>query len=111
METNSITNTQWSDEYIIDLIRKLRNDLIKDFLDERILLQYFASNFNVRDVSPIKVEFIKKALKELLIAPVDLTHYRPIIEQIKNTESAALSEGNEQLFYKELESVFKQHAY
>jgi hypothetical protein len=111
METNSEATTKWSDESIIDLIRKLRNDLIKDFLDERHMKAYFATNFNVREISAIKIEFIKKALKELLISPVDVTHYQPIIEQIKTTETASLSEGNEQLFYKELEYLFKQYAY
>lgn len=111
MEINASTNTKWSDENIIDLIRKLRNDLIKDFLDERLLKEYLTTNFNIRDISPVKTEFIKKALKELLIAPVNITHYSPIIDHIKATDSAALAEGNEQLFYKEIEMVFKQHAY
>jgi hypothetical protein len=30
----------WTDERILDLVRKLRNDLIKDFLDERILVPW-----------------------------------------------------------------------
>lgn len=111
METNTQLNTKWSDENIIDLIRNLRNDLIKDFLDERYMKEYFSANFNIRELSNVKIEFIKRSLKELLITPVDLQHYQIIIDQIKTTESAALTEGNEQLFYKELESIFKQYAH
>ena len=73
--------------------------------------EYFSVNFNIRELSNVKIEFIKKSLKELLISPVDTAHYQSIINQIKLTDSAALTEGNEQLFYKELESIFKQYAH
>jgi hypothetical protein len=110
MEVNAI-NTQWTDERIVDLVRKLRNDLIKDFLDERHLREYVTNQFNIRDLSPIKVEFIKKDLKELLISPVNINHYSQLIHQVKTTDSAAISESNEQLFYKELETLFKRFLY
>lgn len=111
METNAHINTKWSDEEIIDLIRKLRNDLIKDFLDERYLKAYFATHFNIRELSNIKIEFIKKSLKELLIAPVDVFHYKVIVDQVKATDNGTLAEGNEQLCYKELENLFRQFAH
>lgn len=111
MENNTSLNTKLTDESIIDLIRRLRNDLIKDFLDERFLKEYLAANMNVRDISNIKIEFIKKALKELLIDPVNTEYYKPIIENIKASDSAALTEGNDSLFYKELEMIFKKFAY
>jgi hypothetical protein len=103
METKTI-NTQWTDESIIELVRKLRNDLIKDFLDERFLKEYIASHFRVRELSNVKIEFIKKELKELLISPVNTAHYQL-------TDSAALTENNEQLFYKEIENLFKRYIY
>lgn len=111
MENNTSLNTKLTDESIIDLIRKLRNDLIKDFLDERYMKEYLAANMNIRDISNIKIEFIKKALKELLIDPVNTEYYKPIIENIRATDSAALTEGNDILFYKELEMIFKKYAY
>ncbi len=104
-------NTQWTDERIIDLVRKLRNDLIKDFLDERYLKEYVAEKFRMRDLNPVKVEFIKKDLKELMISPVNINHYQPLIDQIRMTDSAAIAETNEPLFYRELEGVFKRHLY
>jgi hypothetical protein len=110
MEVNAV-DTQWTDERIIDLVRKLRNDLIKDFLDERHLKEYVEQQFRVRELSAIKVEFIKKALKELMISPVNINHYAPLINQIRLTDSAALAEVNEQLFYREIESILKEYLY
>lgn len=109
MSINEV-NTQWTDERILELVRKLRNDLIKDFLDERYLREYLSNQFRVNELSNIKIEFIKKDLKELLIAPVNTNHYKGLIEQIRETDSACLSE-NDSLFYKELEFVFKKYMY
>lgn len=102
---------RWTDDMIIDLIRKLRNDLIKDFLDERNLMSYFAERFNNKDLSATKIEFLKKDLKELLITPVDVSHYAVLIEQIRSTNTASLASHNEELFYKELDSIFRKYNY
>ena len=104
-------NTQWTEDRILDLVRKLRNDLIKDFLDERHLKAYLASQFRVNELSNIKIEFIKKDLKELLISPVNTNHYQSLIDQIRETDTAGISETNEPLFYKELEVIFKRYMF
>lgn len=110
MEVNT-SQSQWTHEHVIDMVRKLRNDLIKDFLDERHLKLYIADHFGVRDLNAIKIEFIKRDLKDLLISPVDLEHYASIINQIKLTDSASITEVNEPLFYKEVEVIFKRYMY
>lgn len=110
MSINQV-NTQWTEDRILDLVRKLRNDLIKDFLDERHLRAYLAEHFRISELSNTKVEFIKKDLKELLISPVNTNHYRSLIEQIRETDSAGISETNEPLFYKELEMIFKKYMF
>ena len=104
-------NTQWTEERILELVRKLRNDLIKDFLDERHLKEYISKHFRVNELSNIKIEFIKKDLKELLISTVNTNHYQILIDQIRDTDSAAITEINEPLFYKELENIFKRYMY
>ncbi len=96
---------------IVDVIRKLRNDLIKDFLDERTMISYLSDQYKIMEISGIKMEFIKGDLKKLLIAPVDLQWYNPILEDFKKSGSAALSEGNEKLFYKEIENILKRYIY
>jgi hypothetical protein len=94
-----------------DLVLKLRNDLIKDFLDERNLITYLSKEFRMMEVSRVKVEFIKRDLKLLLEAPLDSERYRELLGTISETGSAALSQGNEKLFYKEIEGVLKKYIY
>lgn len=110
METNTIS-TRWSNENVLDVVRKVRNDLIKDFLDERLLREYVAKHFRIHELSNVKIELIKRDLKELLISPVNVSHYEPIITQIHESDSAALTESNELLFYRELENLLKRYLY
>lgn len=97
-------------EKVIDLIRQLRNELVKEFLIDENLKGYFQKEYN-RQLSQIKTEFLKRDLKELLISPVDLSHYSSLIKQIRESNSASLAEGNQELFYKEIESIFKKYNY
>lgn len=95
-------------EKIIDLIREVRNALVKDLLVDANLRSYFISLYN-RELTPVKMEFLKRDLKELLISPVDLIHYASLIKQIRESNSASLAEGNQELFYQELEAIFKKY--
>ncbi len=106
-----VKEIRWTERNIIDLIRKLRNDLIKDFLDERYLKEYVLNRFNIKELSSIKIEFIKQKLKQLLIAPVDTAHYIGLIKLIGESDTASLSDGNEQLFYNEIEMVLKSYLF
>ena len=99
-----------STEKVIDLIRQIRNDLIKDLLLEDNILSYFLAQYN-KPISKIKIEFLARDLKELLISPVDLAHYASLIKEIRETNSANLSGGNNDLFYKELELIFNKYRY
>ena len=110
MSLNEV-NIKWTEERVLELVRKLRNDLIKDFLDERYLKEYLSTNFRISDLSTVRIEFIKKELKELLISPVNTNHYQTLIDQIRETDSAGLTETNEPLFYKELDPIFKRYMY
>jgi len=106
-----IKKNQWTQQNNIDLIQKLRDDLVKDFLDERYLKEFIFENYNVRELSNIKLEFIKKELKEMLQAPLDMEHYEPIFAHLKETDSESLGEDNEQLFYIEIEKVLKRYIF
>jgi hypothetical protein len=96
---------------IVDVIRRLRNDLIKDFLDERVLIEYLSTQYRIIELSRVRVQFIKADLQRLLIEPVNLEWYKPILEDYKATGSAALSDRNEKLFYKEIEGILKKYIY
>lgn len=102
-------NVQWTRGYVIDLIRKIRNDLIKDLLDEHALKAYIASNFNAREPNRIKLELLRQELRELLIQPVDVLHYAALIDQIHTTGIASLARGNERLFYEDVERVVRSY--
>lgn len=106
-----VTQLRWTDQNIIDLIRKLRNDLIKDFLDERYMHVYVRDRFNIQALAAVRVEFIKQDLKRLLIEPVDIVHYRSLIGHIRDTDTASLSGGNEKLFYNEIDNLLKRHLF
>ncbi|MBL0743605.1 hypothetical protein [Chryseolinea lacunae] len=106
-----IKQTRWTDDAIADLILKVRNDLLKDFLDDRFLKDYVGQQFKMRDLSAVKVEFIRKDLKELFATPIDRAHYEPIISSIRESDTASLSDGNEQFFYAEVEKILKRHIY
>ncbi len=93
------------------LVLRLRNDLIKDFLDERNLMEYLSKEFRMMEVSRVKVEFIKRDLKQLIQTPLDAGRYQEILETISETGSAALSQGNEKIFYKEIEAILKKYIY
>jgi hypothetical protein len=100
-----------SDQMRIDHIRTLRNSLIKDLLDERTLMEYFSTQFSHKRLNARRVVFIKKELQELLIAPVDLAHYAPLLLEMKNNGTASLANKNEKLFYDELDKIFKKYTF
>ena len=97
-------------EKIIDLVREVRNDLVKDFLQGDSVQAWFVKHYD-KPVSVIKKEFLLRDLQELLILPVDLVHYAALIKEIMETNTANISKGNEGLFYKEIEKIFEKYKY
>ena len=97
-------------ERIIDLVRNVRNGLIQDFLQDSNLKAYFLQQYQ-RDLSKVKAEFLKRDLKELLISPVDLSHYGLLIKQMQDSNTASISSTHHDLFYKELEKIFNRYNY
>jgi hypothetical protein len=96
---------------ILELIKKVRNDLIRDFLDERFLREYVQSKYHHSEVSAVKVQFIRKGLKELYASDINRAHYKPLIDEIQAHERVSLSEGNEVLFYRDVESIFERYIF
>lgn len=97
-------------ERIIDLVRDVRNGLIHDFLQDTNLKSYFLQQYN-KELSQVKAEFLKRDLKELLISPVDLSHYGLLIKQMQDSNTASISSTHHDLFYKELEKIFNRYNY
>ena len=111
MKHTTIQGTTWTQEHTLEIIHNLRNDLIKDFLDERNLVTYFSERFNMHDLTRVKIEFMKKDLKEMLNEPIDMAHYKELIDQINETCSASITEKYEGLFLKDVEKVLKKYNY
>jgi hypothetical protein len=99
-----------SGDNIIELIRERRNDLIDKLLHDDELNLYLKETFGLsEEVSKIKREFIKRALKELNSVPIDLSHYGQIILEMRKSGSLVVSSNNERLFYQEIESAIKNY--
>jgi gamma-glutamylcysteine synthetase len=111
MKHTTIQATTWTQDHTLEIIQNLRNDLIKDFLDERNLVTYFSERFNMHDLTRVKIEFMKKDLKQMLADPIDMTHYKELIDQINETCSASITEKYEGLFLKDVEKVLKKYNY
>ena len=93
-----------SGDNIIDLIRERRNDIINKLLHDDELNLYLKDAFDLPgEVSGVKREFIKRALKELNSVPIDLSHYGQIILEMRRSGSIVISSNNEKLFYQEIE--------
>ncbi|HEY0655505.1 MAG TPA: hypothetical protein VGD65_20360 [Chryseosolibacter sp.] len=100
--------TALSVEKIIDLIRSVRNDLVKDFLNDDVLNKYYEEKFG-KPLSTVKKEFFRRDLRELLIAPVDLVHYAKLITHIRETGTASLARKNSEFFYSDIDRVISRY--
>ena len=95
---------------IIDLVRNVRNGLIQDFLQDTTLKTYFVEQYN-KELSQVKTEFLKRDLKELMLSPIDLSHYGLLIKQMQDSNTASITSTHHDLFYKELEKIFGKYNY
>lgn len=93
---------------VIDLIRIIRNDLVKDLLQDDYLAAIYENKYG-KPLSNIKREFIKRDLKEMLISPVDLVHYAGLITHVRNTGTFSLVEKNSDFFYRDVDRVFVKY--
>jgi hypothetical protein len=98
-----------SGDNIIELVRERRSDLISKLLHDDELNLYVKETFGISEVSRIKREFIKKALQELNLTPIDLSHYGQIILEMRKSGSLVVSSNNEKLFYQEIQHSIKNY--
>jgi hypothetical protein len=97
-------------ERIIDLVREVRNGLIVDLLNDDNLFSYFHKHYE-KDLSQVRAEFLKRDLSELRNSPVDLSHYGMLIKQMQEHNTASITSTHQELFYRELETIFKKYSY
>ena len=97
-------------ESIIEKVRDSRNDLIKELLRDGKLQSYFLTTYN-KEISPVKVEFIRRELKSLSSTPVDLIHYAALIKAVRKANDFEVVSADNQLVYQELEVIFRRYNY
>ena len=110
MLTDVKSSEKVSDEHRINLIRKLRNELIIHFLEEENLHVYFKKHFKSL-LNAIRIGFIKQELQDLLVSPIDLVHYSTLLMEMKQIGTASLTIKNEDLFYEELDVIFRKYVH
>lgn len=97
-------------EQAIQLTKDRRDALIRSFFYDEELKSFFLVRYN-KELSNIKTQFLQKELKGRLVSPIDLTHYASVIKQLRECSVSSPISISQELFYKELEAVFKKYNY
>jgi hypothetical protein len=103
------TSIPWPLEKTLELLTLIRNDLIGDLLNGNYLREYIQTRFQGQDVSRIKVEFIRMALKQLRQSTLDRIHYEGLVREIMEHGTTSLTAGNDQLFYQEVDRLLQRY--
>ncbi|PZR03252.1 MAG: hypothetical protein DI539_26460 [Flavobacterium psychrophilum] len=98
-----------SGENVIEWIKEHRNDLIHRLSDTSFLKEYLLTEFQIKEISAIKLKFIKRALTELASASVDLSHYAALILETRKKGSLSISRSTEHFFHKDIERTIKNY--
>ena len=101
-----------SHDLILELIRNMRTDIVRSLLHTDTLKTYLRDEYKIAEPSNVRLEFIKRSLHELLICPIDLVHYGPVILEMThaaNPEMSVLDYSG--LVHKEIAEVLKSHLY
>ena len=97
-----------STDTIIERIRDTRNEFIDSLLKDPGLGEYMEVNFDTFAISKVKLEFLRRDLKELRTSPMDLVHYASLIRHLKEVNSLDV-DGQHSLLKEEVHSVFRKY--
>ena len=100
-------NNVISFEKIAESIRAVRDQTIVELLSESKLMPLLKEHFKTVAISKVKLEFLRRDLKELKNSSLDLGNYSSLIRKMK--ESSSIAPPNHPLFFVELKSVFEKH--
>ena len=84
MQASSLST--WSTDRIIEDIQERRVALTKDLLKDDLLSSYLDTLYEGAKLSSVKSEFLKRDLKQLSEAPIDLVHYSMLILKAKESD-------------------------
>jgi hypothetical protein len=97
------------EDLIIQAVAEFRINIIKDFLDERYLLNYLSQQYGRMDLSGTTLEAIRGDLKELLMQPFDKTSYELLIYTVRDNPESLHSKDTTKCFFLEVKEVLKKH--
>lgn len=107
--SNSDSIIRSSGENVIELIKEYRDALIDRLYEVEFLKSYLQEEYKIVDLSTIKLEFIRRALKELKCTPLDLSHYAALILETRKNDSFFISRNSEDYFRKEIERTIQNY--
>jgi len=95
---------------VINNIWSTREQTISKLLIDSALLEFMENHFDTLALSPIKIEFLKRDLKLLKEAPLDLVYYASLTKQLKESNSHHVDKDHS-LIVQEIISVFKKYGH
>jgi len=99
-------------DMILELIRNMRTDIVRSLLHTDNLKSYLRDEHKIKEMSNVRIEFIKRSLHELLICPIDLVHYGPVILDMKQAIDLDISsQACVGLVHKEITETLRSHLY
>lgn len=105
------TSIRRSGDNSIEVVLAYRNSLINSLLEPETLNQFLLREYSVDSPSAIKLEFIKRALKELNASPVDLSHYGHLILEIKRSGEVVITDHHQKLFHQDIEKAIQNYLF
>jgi len=93
-------------EAIIENVRAIRDGLITRLLKDDELRHFLETHYNIFAMSTIRVEFLKRDLRELKGTSLDLVHYSSLIKYVK--EARVEVSPDHPLFLAELRGIFEK---
>lgn len=100
--------TKISIENIIADIRKVRDSLATSLINDSFLLAFVEEHFDTFSLGSVKLEFIKRDLKELHNSSLDLAHYSTLIRQQRDSPKNEVV-AEHPLFLQEMFTIFKKY--
>jgi hypothetical protein len=111
MELNNsfINSAHRTEQQGIELIAKSRDKILRGLMEDHNLRIYFAERGALSKLSNVKIEFVKKDLKEAILSPLNMSIYGDLLGELKNGESINYNVLNHRSFYKEIEIILRKY--
>lgn len=90
-------------------IRKTRDEFLTSLLTDPGLASFIEHHYDTIYLSPVRTEFLKRDIKELRNAALDLVHYSPLIKDLK--EERVTDIKDHRLIIDEVKALYEKYRY